>query len=107
LTLSTFSRSTAKNVLDFCSNINRISQMEPGTFKSKPGVTARTSLQSVLGAYPILPESSIHYITLITELCKLSPSTVGPAVGKSIHRLYQKVLVLKLRNVLQNGLQCI
>lgn len=39
----------------------------------------------------ILPESphkTIYYIALITELCKLSPQTVGPAVGKSIRRLY-------------------
>lgn len=39
----------------------------------------------------VLPESSqksIYYISLITELCKLSPSTVGPAVGKSIRKLY-------------------
>lgn len=39
----------------------------------------------------MLPESlykSIYYIALITELCKSSPQTVGPAVGKSIRRLY-------------------
>ncbi len=39
----------------------------------------------------MLPEStykSIYYIALITELCKSSPTTVGPAVGKSIRRLY-------------------
>jgi len=39
----------------------------------------------------VLPEAehkSIYYIALITELCKLSPSTVGPAVGKSIRKLY-------------------
>jgi MIF4G like len=48
-------------------------------------------IQTVLGAFLILPESShksIYYIGLITELCKLSPSTVGPAVGKSIRKLY-------------------
>ena len=39
----------------------------------------------------MLPESTykaIYYIALITELCKSSPTTVGPAVGKSIRRLY-------------------
>ena len=39
----------------------------------------------------MLPESShkaIYYIALITELCKLSPSTIGPAVGKSIRKMY-------------------
>lgn len=49
------------------------------------------TLQNVLGAFFVLPESShksIYYIGLITELCKLSPSTVGPAVGKSIRKLY-------------------
>ena len=47
--------------------------------------------QVALGSLLILPESShksIYYISLITELCKLSLSTVGPAVGKSIRRLY-------------------
>ena len=39
----------------------------------------------------MIPESTykpVYYIALITELCKLSPSTVGPAVGKSIRKLY-------------------
>ncbi|KAF9004719.1 cap binding protein 80-PB [Cyathus striatus] len=76
----------------------------PGTFKPKPGATVdieplpgkdwqleSTILETLLGAYFLLPESSqksIYYIGLITELCKLSPSTVGPAVGKSIRKLY-------------------
>ncbi|KAJ3570164.1 hypothetical protein NP233_g4582 [Leucocoprinus birnbaumii] len=78
-----------------------------GTFKPKPGSTVEhepipdkdwqlesTVLEAsstILGAYLVLPESSqksIYYISLITELCKLSPSTVGPAVGKSIRKLY-------------------
>ncbi|KAF9558221.1 hypothetical protein CPC08DRAFT_743399 [Agrocybe pediades] len=76
----------------------------PGTFKPKPGAPVEaepvpgkdwqlesTIIETVLGAYFVLPEStrkSIYYIALITELCKLSPSTVGPAVGKSIRKLY-------------------
>lgn len=47
--------------------------------------------QTIIGAYLVLPEpsqKSIYYTGLITELCKLSPSTVGPAVGKSIRKLY-------------------
>lgn len=76
----------------------------PGTFKPKPGsmVTAdpvpgkdwqleSTIIETVLGSFLLLPESSkksIYYIGLITEICKLSPSTVGPAVGKSIRKLY-------------------
>jgi len=30
----------------------------------------------------------MYYIALIAELCKLSPSTIGPSVGKSIRKLY-------------------
>ena len=45
----------------------------------------------ILGSLFVLPDSSlksVYYVTLITELCKLSPSTVGPAVGKAIRKLY-------------------
>ncbi|KAL1939685.1 hypothetical protein VTO73DRAFT_9718 [Trametes versicolor] len=75
----------------------------PGTFKPRPGAPPQspkegkdwqlesTILETILGATFMLPEStykSIYYIALITELCKSSPTTVGPAVGKSIRRLY-------------------
>lgn len=39
----------------------------------------------------LIPESEhkpMYYFALITELCKLSPSTIGPAVGKSIRKIY-------------------
>ncbi|KAF8450945.1 MIF4G like-domain-containing protein [Boletus edulis BED1] len=48
-------------------------------------------IETILGSLFLLPEppqKSIYYISLITELCKLSPSTVGPAVGKSIRKVY-------------------
>ncbi|KAK7061285.1 nuclear cap-binding protein subunit 1 [Favolaschia claudopus] len=75
---------------------------KPGTFKPKPGAAPEategigwqlesTIIENILGGYLTLPETShkpIYYISLITELCKLAPSTVGPAVGKSIRRLY-------------------
>ncbi|KAF8239499.1 hypothetical protein L208DRAFT_54676 [Tricholoma matsutake] len=76
----------------------------PGTFKPKPGAPVDTEpvpgkdwqlestvVETILSALIVLPESSqksVYYIGLITELCKLSPSTVGPAVGKSIRKLY-------------------
>ncbi|PBK65728.1 hypothetical protein ARMSODRAFT_940305 [Armillaria solidipes] len=79
--------------------------MLPGTFKPKPGAPVvdiepvpgrswqleSTIIETILGAFFVLPESSqksIYYMSVITELCKLSPSTVGPAVGKSIRKLY-------------------
>ncbi|TFK28686.1 cap binding protein 80-PB [Coprinopsis marcescibilis] len=79
----------------------------PGTFKPKPGSTVTvepapgkdwqlesTIIETIISTYLLLPESSrksIYYISLITEICKLSPSTVGPAVGKSIRRLYSSL----------------
>ncbi|KAI0676720.1 cap binding protein 80-PB [Trametes maxima] len=75
----------------------------PGTFKPRPGAPPQepvkgkdwqldnTLLETILGATFMLPESTykaIYYIALITELCKSSPQSVGPAVGKSIRRLY-------------------
>ncbi|EAU80570.1 cap binding protein 80-PB [Coprinopsis cinerea okayama7 len=79
----------------------------PGTFKPRPGSTVAvepapgkdwqlesTIIETILSTYLLLPESnrkSIYYISLITEICKLSPSTVGPAVGKSIRRLYHNL----------------
>ncbi|KAF8632011.1 hypothetical protein AX17_004954 [Amanita inopinata Kibby_2008] len=76
----------------------------PGTFKPKPGAPVEldpvpgkewqlesTVLEVILGASLVLPEPThkpLYYCGLITELCKLSPSTVGPAVGKSIRKLY-------------------
>ncbi|KAH9175199.1 MIF4G like-domain-containing protein [Lactarius sanguifluus] len=78
-----------------------------GTFKPRPGDPTdspdriplpgrdwqleSTLIETILGAQFLLPESPakpIYYTALITELCKLSPPTVGPAVGKSIRKLY-------------------
>ncbi|KAI0318093.1 MIF4G like-domain-containing protein [Amylostereum chailletii] len=78
-----------------------------GAFKPRPGgagdVPDRTPvpgkdwqlestiIETILGAQFLLPEpphKPIYYATLITELAKLSPQTVGPAVGKSIRKLY-------------------
>ncbi|KAJ3533816.1 hypothetical protein NM688_g7231 [Phlebia brevispora] len=74
-----------------------------GTFKPRPGAPAEepvagkdwqlesTIIETVLGMLMVLPEpphKPIYYIALITEICKLSPGTVGPAVGKSIRKLY-------------------
>lgn len=39
-------------------------------------------------ATPSSVQRSIYYYSLITELCKLSPSTVAPALGKCIRKLY-------------------
>ncbi|KAF7301293.1 hypothetical protein MIND_00694300 [Mycena indigotica] len=83
----------------------------PGTFKPKPSLDANplpapepvpgkdwqlesTIVEIILGMLFLLPESqhkSVYYMSLITELCKLSPSTGGPAVGKSFRKLYSQL----------------
>ncbi|KAF7331795.1 hypothetical protein MKEN_00059500 [Mycena kentingensis (nom. inval.)] len=83
----------------------------PGTFKPKPSADPNplpapepvsgknwqlesTILEILLGMFFFLPEAphkSVYYTTLVTELCKLAPSTGGPAVGKSIRKLYNQL----------------
>ncbi|KAH8102808.1 MIF4G like-domain-containing protein [Phellopilus nigrolimitatus] len=75
-----------------------------GTFKARPGVPSEDGaasgpawqlescvMECILAKLLVLPRAthkSVYYIALITELCKLQPSTAGPAVGKSIRKLY-------------------
>ncbi|KAF8529245.1 MIF4G like-domain-containing protein [Hysterangium stoloniferum] len=77
-----------------------------GTFKPKPGIILpereqikyekawqleSTIIEAILSLMLVVPESQhkpVYYFALITELCKLSPQTVGPAVGKSIRKIY-------------------
>jgi nuclear cap-binding protein subunit 1 len=47
--------------------------------------------QTILSNMLVLPQPKhkpVYYHALITEVCKLSAATVGPAVGKSIRKLY-------------------
>jgi len=47
--------------------------------------------QTIITNMLVLPTSQhkqIYYCTLVTEICKLSAATCGPAVGKSIRKLY-------------------
>ncbi|KAH7105316.1 MIF4G like-domain-containing protein [Auriculariales sp. MPI-PUGE-AT-0066] len=82
---------------------------EPGTFKvakdpSKPDEPMETTgpewqlentlIESILTMMLRLPASqhkTIYHVAVITELCKLSPQTVGPAVGKCIRKLYSEL----------------
>lgn len=47
--------------------------------------------QTIITNMLVLPSSQhkqIYYCTLVTEICKQSAATCGPAVGKSIRKLY-------------------
>jgi nuclear cap-binding protein subunit 1 len=71
-----------------------------GTFKSQQPTEdtpiSTISLESlvistILGAMftlPKAPHDLIYYGSVIAELCKLSPNTVAPPVGRAVRRLY-------------------
>lgn len=46
------------------------------------------TILSIMFALPQPQHKPIYYHALITEICKLSATTAGPAVGKSIRKLY-------------------
>ena len=68
-----------------------------GTFKtSAEGSTSTLSLESLIIAtllnsmitLPKSPEPLIYYSSLITELCKASPNTVAPPVGRGVRKIF-------------------
>lgn len=76
---------------------------ESGTFKPPPNVPLPSDVHvptwsleslivsSILSTSIVLPAphyQTTYYTTLLVELCKLSPSTVAPPVGKSVRKLY-------------------
>lgn len=48
-------------------------------------------ISTILNAITLLPSSpckEVYYTSVIAELCKLSPNTVAPPVGRSVRKLY-------------------
>lgn len=71
--------------------------LAPGTFGSSSGESGpQISLENLvmdtvlaqLCATPASPHKAVYYHSLVTELCKVSPQTVAPALGKCIRKLY-------------------
>ncbi|CEL63729.1 Nuclear cap-binding protein subunit 1 OS=Drosophila willistoni GN=Cbp80 PE=3 SV=1 [Rhizoctonia solani AG-1 IB] len=71
--------------------------LSPGTFRLEgdreaTGIILQNCLiEAVLSQLFHLPRSTLklmYHAALINELCKLSPQTVGPAVGKSFRKMY-------------------
>lgn len=69
--------------------------LTPGTFKAE-GNESTISLESLIvnsmlaGLFSLnpLPFRPIYYGSVITELCKLSPTTVAPPVGRAVRKLF-------------------
>nr|ASF90199.1 hypothetical protein SPAR04796 [Bartheletia paradoxa] len=53
-----------------------------------PENVAVDSILSSMLLLPTPPHRLIYYASLLTEMCKISPSTVAPALGKSVRKLY-------------------
>lgn len=49
--------------------------------------TAQTLIVLIL-ALPAPPHTLVYYYSVLTELCRISPSTVAPSLGKSVRKLY-------------------
>lgn len=69
--------------------------LPPGTFKSEDSESTYSLESSVVGtvlasyfALPKAPHKPIYFYSAITELCKLSPSTVAPPVGRAVRKLF-------------------
>ncbi|ORY25746.1 MIF4G like-domain-containing protein [Naematelia encephala] len=66
-----------------------------GTFKSESSASTLSleslvvsTLLSTLLRLPTSPGPLIHYGSVITELCKASPNTVAPPVGRSVRKIF-------------------
>lgn len=63
-----------------------------GGAAGSPLVLENLIVEVILGQYlfaaPSAPHKSVYYQSLIGELCKISPQTVAPALGKCIRKLY-------------------
>ncbi|KAI7937553.1 hypothetical protein MJO29_014868 [Puccinia striiformis f. sp. tritici] len=65
---------------------------EESTIESSDLILEHLLLESILTSVFAIPtppiRPAVYYHSLIVELCRLSPSTVAPALGKSVRRLY-------------------
>ena len=63
-----------------------------GGAAGSPLVLENLIVEIILGNYlfatPSPPHKAVYYQSLIGELCKISPQTVAPALGKCIRKLY-------------------
>ncbi|GMK55464.1 hypothetical protein CspeluHIS016_0205200 [Cutaneotrichosporon spelunceum] len=85
-----------KECARFLLNISRY--LTPGTFKSEESESTYSLESSVVSTIlstfctlPNAPHRPLFYGSVITELCKLSPSTVAPPVGRAVRRLFTQL----------------
>lgn len=67
----------------------------PGTFKSEGSESTYSveslivgTILSTLFTLPNTPQKPIYYGSVVTELCKLSPNTVAPPVGRAVRKVF-------------------
>lgn len=72
--------------------------LTPGTFKSEESEstyslesTVVNTILSTLCTLPHAPHRPLFYGSVITEMCKLSPNTVAPPVGRGVRRLFTQL----------------
>ncbi|GAA6014699.1 hypothetical protein JCM10207_006907 [Rhodosporidiobolus poonsookiae] len=62
-------------------------EMSEGPQWSLETLIVETIVTSIL-ATPSAPLPLIYYYSLLTELCRISPATIAPSLGKSVRKLY-------------------
>lgn len=83
----TFKSSTASS----SSNGNGSMVVDTSGGEQSPIMVENTIMEIILSnlfATPFAPAKHIYYHSLIGELCRISPQTVAPALGKCIRKLY-------------------
>ncbi|BEI93243.1 uncharacterized protein CcaverHIS019_0508710 [Cutaneotrichosporon cavernicola] len=85
-----------KECARFLLNISRY--LAPGTFKSEESESTYSlessvvsTIISTLCTLPNAPHSPLMYGSVITELCKLSPATIAPPVGRAVRRIFTQL----------------
>ncbi|GAA5893972.1 hypothetical protein JCM8208_001295 [Rhodotorula glutinis] len=62
-------------------------KIETGPQWSLENLFVESVVSSIL-ALPSPPHTSMYYYSLLCELCRVSPTTVAPSLGKSVRKLY-------------------
>jgi nuclear cap-binding protein subunit 1 len=72
--------------------------LAPGTFKSEESESTYSLESSVVSVIlstlctlPNAPHRPLFYGSVITELCKLSPSTIAPPVGRAVRKIFTQL----------------
>ncbi|QIW98596.1 hypothetical protein AMS68_004114 [Peltaster fructicola] len=77
-------------------NLDKLKNLESGEPTWKSEDIAVDAIFSQIFRLPSAEHKLVYYHSLITELCKLSPSAIAPSLGRGIRFLYRNVHLMDL-----------